>query len=707
VQTKLSTISVDTLKGVGPKVAEKLANMAINSLEDLLFHLPLKYQDRSRVHPIGSLRQGENALVCGQIEAASIAFGKRRSLICKISDGTGILDIRLFYFSMAQKKQFVRGEFLQCYGQATFVGRNYSMIHPEITYLKSREEPKLEAGLKAIYPTTEGLQQRTISSIVNQALTQLKRSKITEFLPEAWLSQLNFPPLAEAIELLHRPPLDMSLEVLQKGDHPLIKRLAFEELVAKTIVLQKAKNKIKAINAFPIKPGSEAQKKLISSLPFELTDAQKRVVKEIEKDMQHSYPMMRLVQGDVGSGKTLVAANAMFAASGLETSGDNHSGQSHQSVLMAPTEILAEQHFKSFQSWCEAANLKVVLLTSKMPAAEKRNALEQIANGEASIVVGTHALFQDQVAFNSLALVVIDEQHRFGVEQRKSLLEKGFLANQQRAHPHQLIMTATPIPRTLAQTAFADLDLSVIDELPPGRQPIQTVVMSDQKRELVIERVRASCTQDKRQVYWVCTLIEDSEELQCQAAEASFEQLKEQLPELNIGLVHGRMKPTEKQSIMADFKSGKTDLLVATTVIEVGVDVPNASLMIIENPERLGLSQLHQLRGRVGRGDKASHCLLMYHSPLSKNAKQRLEVMRETNDGFVIAEKDLELRGPGEVLGTRQTGALEYRFADLVRDSELLPEVYACADDVIVNHPQLADALIHRWVRNREALSRV
>ena len=697
MQTKLSTISVDTLKGVGPKVAEKLANLSIFSIEDLLFHLPNKYQDRSRVHPIGSLRQGENALVCGQIEAASIVFGKRRSLVCKISDGTGILDVRLFYFSMAQKNQFVRGEFLQCYGQATFVGRNYSMIHPEITYLKTREEPKLEPGLKAIYPTTVGLQQKTWSSMIEQSLTIMKRATVTELLPESWLTRLNFPPLTAALEMLHKPPLDMSLMSIQQGEHPLIKRLAFEELVAQNIVLQNTKQRIRKIAAFPIQSDSAHKRQLLSSLPFTLTQAQQRVVREIESDMERGFPMMRLVQGDVGSGKTLVAATAMF----------NTAATGKQAVLMAPTEILAEQHYKSFKSWSETTNLKSVLLTSKMPAKERKQALQEIADGSAQLVIGTHAVFQEQVSFHSLALVVIDEQHRFGVEQRKALLEKSHNNDQQNCRPHQLIMTATPIPRTLAQTTYADLDLSVIDELPPGRQPIQTVVMSEEKRAQVIERVKQSCVQDKRQVYWVCTLIEDSEELQCQAAEATFEALKEQLPELKIALIHGRMKPAEKQSIMASFKNAETDLLVATTVIEVGVDVPNASLMIIENPERLGLSQLHQLRGRVGRGDKASHCLLMYHPPLSKNAKQRLEVMRETNDGFVIAEKDLELRGPGEVLGTRQTGALEYRFADLVRDSELLPEVYECAQKLSQNHPKLASALIQRWIRNRESLSRV
>ena len=678
-------------------MADKLAHLSIRNLEDLLFHLPSRYQDRSRVIQISDLRHGQTAQVCGMIEAVDIVFGKRRSLVCKISDSTGILDIRLFYFSMAQKKQFVVGEYLQCFGQVSHFGRNFGMIHPELTFLKNSEIPKLEEGLKAIYPTTDGLQQRTFSRIMEQALSYLARAQVTDLLPSEWLTKLKFPPLADALQTLHRPPLDISLQALENGDHPLIKRLAFEELVAQHIALQTIKQSIQRHQAITIKKEPDYEKRLKDSLPFKLTRAQERVIEEIDQDLQQQFPMMRLVQGDVGSGKTLVAAfNMLKAAVG-----------SYQSVLMAPTEILAEQHYRSFANWFEPFNISVTLLTSKLPAAQKREALESIESGQAQIIIGTHALFQNQVKFNKLALVVIDEQHRFGVEQRKTLLEKGFIANQKKFQPHQLVMTATPIPRTLAQTAYADLDLSVIDELPPGRKPITTVAISDEKRGHVIERVRQACLNDNRQVYWVCTLIDESEELQCQAAEVTHQQLTEALQELRVGLIHGRMKAEQKQLVMNQFKAGELDLLVATTVIEVGVDVPNASLMIIENPERLGLSQLHQLRGRVGRGEKESHCLLLYHPPLSNNAKQRLSVMRETSDGFIIAEKDLELRGPGEVLGTRQTGALEYRFADLIRDSELLPEVYFCADEIMQKSPKVADALTSRWVKQGEQLSRV
>ncbi|MGX5202978.1 ATP-dependent DNA helicase RecG [Aliikangiella sp. IMCC44632] len=697
MQTKLASISLNTLKGVGPKIAERFAQIHLHNIEDLLFHLPYKYQDKSRVTPIGSLRLGETALVCGKIEKADIVFGKRRSLVCKISDGTGILDIRLFYFSNAQKNQLVRGEYLQCFGQASLAGRSVSMIHPEMTYLKSSSQPRLQAQLEAVYHTTEGLQQRTFHQVIQQALRLLNASQVTELLPVSWLQKLAFPPLADALKMLHKPPLDISLAAIQAGEHPLIKRLAFEELVAQHIALQKIKQQTLQHAAFKIELAQQAESALRKALPFALTGAQNNVITEILHDLTQRHPMMRLVQGDVGSGKTLVAAISMLhvAKNGL------------QSALMAPTEILAEQHFKSLSALFEALDIRVTLLTSKMPAAIKRDALQSIKQGDALIIVGTHALFQAQVDFNQLGLVVIDEQHRFGVEQRKTLLEKARAANQQDRQPHQLVMTATPIPRTLAQTAYADLDLSVIDELPPGRKPIQTVVMSDTMREQVIQRVNSACLNDKKQAYWVCTLIDESEELQCQAAEATHQQLQTQLTALKIGLIHGRMKAEEKQQVMRDFKSGELDLLVATTVIEVGVDVPNASLMIIENPERLGLSQLHQLRGRVGRGQLDSHCVLMYHGPLSLNAKRRLSVMRETNDGFVIAEKDLELRGPGEVLGTRQTGVMEYRFADLVRDSELLPEVYECAHYLMQTAPAICQALIARWVKQGESLGRV
>ena len=573
------------------------------------------------------------------------------------------------------------------------------MIHPEIKFLKSCDTPTLADGLQAVYPTTQGLQQRKLLTLIKQALTFLDTQSVRELLPNELLNNLNFPPLADALKLLHNPPLNISLKDIHSGEHPLIQRLAFEELMAQHLALKKLKEKHQQHLSFPIIHHSNAYTDFNNRLPFTLTDAQQRVIKEIEKDCEHSHPMMRLVQGDVGCGKTLVAAFSI-----LQTAKNNF-----QSVLMAPTELLAEQHFKSFEEWFLQLNISVVLLTSKMSAPNKRMALERIANGEAQIIIGTHAVFQQKVNFYQLALVVIDEQHRFGVEQRKTLLEKGHqtLKNKQTIHPHQLIMTATPIPRTLAQTAYADLDLSIIDELPPGRKAIKTSVISDIKRVQMIERMKKACVQDQRQVYWVCTLIEESEELDCHAAEITHQELTEHLPELKIGLVHGRLKQAEKSQIMTDFKTGLLDILVATTVIEVGVDVPNATLMIIENPERLGLSQLHQLRGRVGRGEKQSYCMLMYHAPLSQNAKQRLNVMRDTNDGFKIAEKDLEIRGAGEVLGTRQTGEVLFRFADLLRDRHLLPQMQKNAEIINQHHPELIKNLCERWIKSAEQLSHV
>lgn len=696
---KLSQISVETLKGVGSKIAEKLAILSIHNLEDLLFHLPYRYQDRSRIHPIGSLLNGQTAQVFGMIEAADIVYGKRRSLVCKISDASGILDIRLFYFSMAQKKQFKRGEYVQCYGQVSHSGRSFAMIHPEIKFLKSEQTPQLEAGLQAVYPTTQGLQQRTFQSLIKQAMKSLNTASVKELLPQALLDKLGFPPLADALKLLHRPPLNVSLADIQNGEHPLIQRLAFEELMAQHLALKKLKQKHQAHQSYLIANHQPLYSEFKKSLPFSLTGAQKNAIKEIRNDLNKDFPMMRLVQGDVGCGKTLVAAFAM-----LDVAANNF-----QSVLMAPTELLAEQHFTSFHGWFDAMGINVTLLTSKMATKLKTESLQNIENGTAKIIIGTHAVFQTQVEFAHLALVVIDEQHRFGVEQRKSLLEKGarsagFDATR---HPHQLIMTATPIPRTLAQTAYADLDLSIIDEMPPGRKLVETSVISDLKKPQVIQRMLHACRQDHRQVYWVCTLIDESEELDCQAAEVTYQELSEQLTELRVGLVHGRLKSKDKHDIMAKFKAGDLDILVATTVIEVGVDVPNASLMVIENPERLGLSQLHQLRGRVGRGEKQSYCILMYHAPLSQNAKQRLNVMRDTNDGFKIAEKDLQIRGAGEVLGTRQTGEVLFRFADLLRDRKLLPQVHQNADIIAKHHPELVESLCARWIKDGEQLSHV
>ena len=694
----LSQISVESLKGVGAKVAEKLSALSISTVEDLLFHLPYKYQDRSKISPIGSLLHGQTAQVCGVIEKADVVFGKRRSLVCKVSDHTGILDIRLFYFSMAQKKQFSRGQYLQCYGQVSHSGRSISMIHPEITYLKDSSNPRLSDRLTAIYPTTDGLQQKTFQKLNKQALVMLNHTNIKELMPINLLKQLNFPPLCDALKLLHQPPIGISLDDIYNGEHPLIQRLAFEELMANQLALKKLKQKHQNYRSFPITEDHNLYQRFANQLPFQLTSAQERVIDQVNNDLSVDKPMMRLVQGDVGCGKTLVAAIAAIQVASKQ----------FQTVFMAPTELLAEQHYKTFKSWCKSLNIPVCILTSSMPSKIKNDNLERIASGELKIIIGTHAVFQKRVEFKKLALAIIDEQHRFGVEQRKTLIEKGHKnESKEEFRPHQLVMTATPIPRTLAQTTYADLDLSIIDGLPPGRKPVETSVTSDLNRDKVIERIKHACEVDNRQVYWVCTLIDESEELACQAAEVTYSELEGQLFPLKVGLVHGRLKTIEKNTIMQQFKSGQIDILVATTVIEVGVDVPNASLMVIENPERLGLSQLHQLRGRVGRGEQQSYCVLMYHPPLSQNAKQRLNVMRETSDGFIIAEKDLEIRGAGEVFGTRQTGEVLFRFADLLRDRGLLPQVQQNAEIIAANHNEIVTPLLNRWIKNGDQLSQV
>lgn len=563
--------------------------------------------------------------------------------------------------------------------------------HPE--YKALTDGPvELEETLTPIYPTTEGVYQQTIRSLCEQALSYLNPQSVTELLPAA-LAAAEMP-LAEAIHVLHQPPTDADQQALLEGIHPAQRRLALEELIAHHVSMLIARQQAQQVRAVPIQSNGNLSKAFLARLPFTPTAAQQRVAQEIAADMAQSYPMLRLVQGDVGSGKTLVAA---LAALPVIESG-------YQVALMAPTEILAEQHALSFRLWFEALGIEVGWLAGKSKGKAREQTLQMLAAGQIQFIVGTHALFQAGVEFQHLALVIIDEQHRFGVHQRLALREKGESAG---VHPHQLVMTATPIPRTLAMTAYADLATSVIDELPPGRTPIQTVAIPDTRRGQIIERVNEVCSQQGRQAYWVCTLIEESDVLQCQAAEDTATQLAEQLPDLRIGLVHGRMKPVEKEAVMYAFKAGEIDLLVATTVIEVGVDVPNASLMIIENPERLGLAQLHQLRGRVGRGSAASHCVLLYKTPLSQHANQRLAVLRDSSDGFVIAERDLELRGPGELLGARQTGLAQMKVADLVRDQALIPQVQQLAQGLVNHYPELSEQLMKRWLPQGDRYAQV
>ncbi|MGY3859121.1 ATP-dependent DNA helicase RecG [Aeromonas intestinalis] len=686
---KLDKISLDSLKGVGSKMLEKLERLGLATVQDLLFHLPLRYEDRTQVWPIGDLPPGLHGAVEGEIQDTQLVMGRRRMLVCRISDGTGTLTLRFFNFTAAQKNSLGQGRLIRCFGEVRPGKYGLEMAHPEYKLLGEEQAGQTEDALTPVYPTTEGLRQLTLRSLTDQALAQLDLYGVDELLPAGlYPHQIE---LAAALRLLHRPPPSVALALLESGQHPAQQRLVLEELLAHNLSVLKVRAQSQTQLARALKPAPTLIKQLLGALPFKPTGAQNRVVAEISQDLQRPYPMMRLVQGDVGSGKTLVAALAALQAI----------GNGCQVGLMAPTELLAEQHAINFANWLAPLGIKVGWLAGKQKGKAREEALAAIADGSVKMVVGTHAIFQEQVVFQRLALVIIDEQHRFGVHQRLALREKG---EREGVHPHQLIMTATPIPRTLAMTAYADLDTSIIDELPPGRTPITTVALPDSRRDDVIERVRLACEEGK-QAYWVCTLIEESEALECQAAEDTAAELQTRLPGLHIGLVHGRMRPVEKQRVMEEFKAGILQLLVATTVIEVGVDVPNASLMIIENPERLGLAQLHQLRGRVGRGSVASHCVLLYHAPLSKTAQSRLGVLRETNDGFLIAQRDLELRGPGELLGTRQTGLADLKIADLVRDQPLIPQVQKMARFLMDKHPSHVEPLIRRWLGLRDHYS--
>lgn len=679
--------SISTLRGVGPKLRQRLEELGINTLEALLFHFPLRYQDRTQLTPIGALQDGAEAVVSGRVRAASVLPGRRRALVVKLDDGTGLLTLRFFHFRHSQQQQMKAGAELSAFGQVRRGGGGAEIIHPE--YRLGDAQQLLDAALTPIYPTVEGIGQSIWRNLTDQALTVLSQRPPKDLLKgisnEAY-------SIADAISYLHRPPAGATLAAIRAWRHPAQLRLAKEELLAHQLSMRDLRAQERAFSAPKISGADDLRRQLLSALPFEPTAAQRRVLDEIAADLAKATPMLRLVQGDVGSGKTLVAALATLSAMGA----------GYQVALMAPTELLAEQHLRNFQDWFEPLGLEVAWLSGKVKAKARRDTLEAIANGKARLIVGTHALFQEQVNFHNLALVIIDEQHRFGVHQRLALTQKG----EQSRMPHQLVLTATPIPRTLSMLAYADLDCSVIDELPPGRKPITTSLLDNQRRAALIARVGKACREGK-QAYWVCTIIEESEVLDARPAETTATMLREQLPDVVIGLIHGRLSSSEKEQVMADFKAGQIGLLVATTVIEVGVDVPNASLMIIENPERLGLAQLHQLRGRVGRGGEASFCVLLYQAPLSQHAKARLNVMRESNDGFFIAEEDLRLRGPGELLGTRQTGLMTFRVAQLPEHEDLLDEVAGLAAVVEQHHPDNAEALMDRWTGERRAFARV
>ncbi|WP_020413959.1 ATP-dependent DNA helicase RecG [Microbulbifer sp. VTAC004] len=687
--TSLSEQPITALKGVGDKFAQVLAKLHIYSLQDLLFHLPLRYQDRTRIVPVAGLTAGMDAVIEGEVTAADIVFGRRRSLVVKLQDMSGSITLRFFHFSAAQKNRFARGVRLRCFGEARRGAAGLELYHPE-TEVVGSENSATEETLTPVYPLTEGVSQGRMRGLMQQAVMLLRSGAVTELLPTELLPKALRYPLRDALIYLHSPPAGTQLEQLGAGIHPAQQRLALEELLAHHLSLLELRRNSTRVAAPPLSVNESLERDFLSRLPFSLTGAQQRVCGEIAEDLARDAPMMRLLQGDVGAGKTLVAA--MAALKGI--------GVGAQVAVMAPTEILAEQHRINFCNWLDPLGVQVAQLTGSLKAAERREQLAKVASGDAQLVVGTHALFQAEVVFHNLVLVIIDEQHRFGVRQRLELREKGAASGATgRLQPHQLIMTATPIPRTLAMSAFADLDCSVIDELPPGRQPINTVAISNDRRDQVMERVHSAIAEG-RQAYWVCTLIEESESLQAQAAESTAQELAETLDGVRVALVHGRLKPEQKEQVMSAFKAGEVDLLVATTVIEVGVDVPNASLMIIENPERLGLAQLHQLRGRVGRGSIASHCVLLYGTPLSQNGRARLQALRQHSDGFAIAEEDLRLRGPGEILGTRQTGEIQHRIADLQRDAELLPQVQRIAASPTLNQ-EMRCQLIKRWLQNK------
>jgi ATP-dependent DNA helicase RecG len=674
---------VTSLKGVGPALAKRLAKLGIANVADLLFWLPTRYEDRTHIVPIGSLRPGTRAAVEGTIELAEVVFRGRRSLLVRLADGTGFLTLRFFHFSAAQQQQLARGARLRCFGEVRRGKHGPEIVHPEYKDADAPDKQAVQDVLTPIYPVTEGVQQGRLRNLTAQALASMADGDLPDFLPPDIVSELGLPGLHEALQYVHRPPPDARLDVLAAGRHPAQRRLAFEELLAHQLSLRQLRAAIRRDPAFPVRAPGTLAARLLAGTGFTLTGAQERVLRELRTDLGEPHPMMRLAQGDVGSGKTIVAA--LVAADAVEAG--------FQAALMAPTELLAEQHAQNFTRWLAPLGLAPILLSGRMPARARREALEAIATGAPGIAIGTHALFQEEVRFRRLALVIVDEQHRFGVHQRMRLREKGAGGR----YPHQLIMTATPIPRTLAMTAYADLDVSVIDELPPGRTPVATVAMPDARRDEVVQRIRSACVAG-RQAYWVCPLIEESEQLEAQAAEDAAAALAEALPEVAVGIVHGRMPPTAREKAMAEFKAGRIGLLVATTVIEVGVDVPNASLMVIENAERMGLAQLHQLRGRVGRGSEASTCVLLWHPPLSALAKERLAALRSTNDGFAIARRDLELRGPGELLGTRQAGLMQLKVADLMRDADLLPRVQSAADVMMRAHADNMAPLVRRWI---------
>ena len=687
--------STDKLNGVGQALQKKLCSIGVKAISDILFHLPIRYEDRTRLTPIHEIIPRRKALIEGVIEDSRVIFQGRRALICRISDLTSSIQIRFFFFNRSQQMRLSKGSSVRCFGSPHLGRHGLEMIHPECKVIDNNEPPELERYLTPIYPTTDGLHQTRLRSLLNQAFVILSKTsskRVTDLIPKNLLAHLGLPSLVDSLRQIHYPAADENTAAVMEGTHPAQRRLIFEELLAYQLSLKTLRKNSKTYLA-PKTQKSMLQTKLNGLLPFDLTESQLKVIKEINHDLESGIPMLRLLQGDVGSGKTVVAA--MVIANIIDSG--------HQAAFMAPTELLAEQHYQTIMAWFKEMKTKVFLLTSKLTAANRKKILLDIKSSPASIVIGTHALFQNEVTYNNLGLIVVDEQHRFGVEQRLALMGKGAT---QGFRPHQLIMTATPIPRTLAMAAYADLDISTIKGLPPNRKSIKTAVIPEERRQEIIFRISAAI-KSGTQVYWVCPLIAESEKIDIQSAIDTAEKLAKELAPYKIGLIHGKMESLEKEKVMRSFSEAKSDLLVATTVIEVGVDVPNASLMVIENAERLGLAQLHQLRGRVGRGEKQSSCLLVYKSPLTEMAQQRLEVIRATTDGFEIADRDMQLRGPGELLGTRQAGVAQFKIADLTRDIDLIDEIQVMADKLLAEDPHLVEELKKRWLGHKIEFARI
>jgi ATP-dependent DNA helicase RecG len=671
--------AVQYLKGAGPALAGKLRALGVERVEQLLFHLPQRYEDRRAFTALDRLTDGAPALIRARVEHAKVVYPGRRMLSVSVTDGRGWAALRFFHFNPSQAAAFTAGTWVRAYGVVRIGARGPELVHPEYKLAPAEEALAADTALTPCYPLTTGITQQRLRGLIQQALA-IAATDPGLAMPLPGLAGL---PTLEALRVIHNPASDADARRLLAGTHPAQQRLIDEELLAHQLCMRVLRARVRTLNAPALAAPANLLGELERALPFRLTGAQRRVAGEIAADLRKRSPMMRLVQGDVGSGKTVVAAAAMLAAARAGA----------QAALMAPTELLAEQHAQNLARWLTPPGISVALLKGGLTKARRRNVLAAIADGTAQVVVGTHAVFQEQAQFKRLALVVIDEQHRFGVQQRMALRDKAPAG----LSPHQLVMTATPIPRTLAQTLYADLDVSVIDELPPGRKPITTVAINGERREEVLARIGEACRAGRR-AYWVCTLIEESDLLEAQAAEALAQRLQTELPGVKVGLVHGRLKPAEKDAQMQAFKRGATQLLVATTVIEVGVDVPEATIMVIDNSERLGLAQLHQLRGRVGRGTGDSQCVLLYQPPLSENARARLDVLRQTQDGFAIAQRDLELRGPGELLGRRQTGEMGFRLADPLRDAPRVPALQALADRWLAGEPVAAAQLVRRWV---------